>query len=414
MNSTPQNGLHASLPPWGNDEPASRQCWHIITSEYPPQVGGVSDYTWLVASGLAAQGDEVHVWCPSYDAVSRQSEGVAVHSDLGHIGPQDLSRIGKQLDRFPTPRCILVQWVPHGYGYRSMNLPFCWWLRNRALRHHDRVEIMVHEPYLPFSSGSLPQNAAALVHRIMTVLLLQAATRVWMSIPAWEKKLRPYAFGRPIPFQWLPVPSSIPCIDDAGRVQTIRERYAASGALIGHLGTYGGPIIHMLENLLNALAGDPNTPAVLLMGKGSQEFREAIVRKIPRLGAQVHAAGTLDAADLSCHVAACDVLLQPYPDGVSSRRTSVMVGLSHGKPVVTNMGALAEAFWKDTGALALAPAPDVNAMSRLLAELTANPSERSRVGNAARKLYQERFDISHTIEALRKPEHTTDRLVCAS
>ena len=38
--------------------------WHILTCEYPPQTGGVSDYTFLVANGLASH-DEVHVWCPS-------------------------------------------------------------------------------------------------------------------------------------------------------------------------------------------------------------------------------------------------------------------------------------------------------------------------------------------------------------
>ena len=38
--------------------------WHILTGEYPPQPGGVSDYTRMVAEGLAAAGDEVVVWAP--------------------------------------------------------------------------------------------------------------------------------------------------------------------------------------------------------------------------------------------------------------------------------------------------------------------------------------------------------------
>ena len=38
--------------------------WHIITGEYPPNPGGVADYTQLVALGLAAHGDSVHVWAP--------------------------------------------------------------------------------------------------------------------------------------------------------------------------------------------------------------------------------------------------------------------------------------------------------------------------------------------------------------
>ena len=35
--------------------------WAIITGEYPPDPGGVSDYTYLVATHLADAGDEVHV-----------------------------------------------------------------------------------------------------------------------------------------------------------------------------------------------------------------------------------------------------------------------------------------------------------------------------------------------------------------
>ena len=38
--------------------------WAILTGEYPPQAGGVSDYTRLVAEGLAAVGDEVAVYAP--------------------------------------------------------------------------------------------------------------------------------------------------------------------------------------------------------------------------------------------------------------------------------------------------------------------------------------------------------------
>src|SRR6266700_1765774 len=144
--------------------------WHIITPEYPPQSGGVSDYTRLVAEGLAAEGDRVHVWCKSAEDREGRPQAhstVSVHRSESHS-------LGKALDEFDPPRRLLVQWVPHGYGYRSMNLPFCLWLWNRSWRCGDRVELMVHEPFLAFGEGSWRQDAAALVHRLMTVILLQA------------------------------------------------------------------------------------------------------------------------------------------------------------------------------------------------------------------------------------------------
>ena len=69
---------------------------------------------------------------------------------------------------------MIVQWVPHAYGFRAMNLGFCLWLWSRASRGDD-IELMVHEPYLAFWGGSWRQTAAAIVHRLMTVVLLRSA-----------------------------------------------------------------------------------------------------------------------------------------------------------------------------------------------------------------------------------------------
>ena len=163
--------------------------WHIITSEYPPQTGGVSDYTQLVAQGLAEAGDEVHVWCPSTEATSDDTTdgdaegaernvggpGVLVNRHFGNFRRSDLGRVDDLLEQFSAPRRLLVQWVPHGYGSRSMNLAFCLWLRRRAVKHQDAVEVMVHEPYLNFGEGSWKQSGAAAVHRLMTMVLLNAA-----------------------------------------------------------------------------------------------------------------------------------------------------------------------------------------------------------------------------------------------
>jgi glycosyltransferase involved in cell wall biosynthesis len=168
-----------------------------------------------------------------------------------------------------------------------------------------------------------------------------------------------------------------------------------------------------LEPVLIALGEESRRQKVLLMGQGSEEYRAALVRKSPSLADLLYATGALDAANLSCHVAACDLLIQPYSDGVSCRRSSFMVGLSHGKPLVTNLGALSEPFWRDTQALALALAADTETLLGLLHQVGTDAAERDRMGQAARKLYQERFDISYTVAALRESE-SSDRFVCAS
>jgi glycosyltransferase involved in cell wall biosynthesis len=383
--------------------------WHIITCEYPPQTGGVSDYTYNVASALAAKGDQVHVWCPSTPGSPLPASGVVAHTELGGFSAADLRRAGEQMDQFPSPRRILLQWVPHGYGYRSMNIKFCWWLYDRVRRHGDRLEIMAHEAYLNFRASSPRQSAAAAVHRVMTLLLMRAAERVWVSVPQWETCLRPYAFGKKLPFDWLPVPSNVAITDDPAGVEAIRRRYAGKGVLIGHFGTFGWPITASLEPILSALGSEPVAQTVLLIGRGSEEFRRALIQKEPRLESLTQSTGKLGVEDVSRHLAACDLLIQPYPDGVSGRRSSFMAGISHGKPVVTTLGQGSEDCWTSTGAVLLAPTGDVPAFLNLVRRLRDDAEERSRLGQAARQLYQERFELKCTISKLRSVARTTGK-----
>jgi glycosyltransferase involved in cell wall biosynthesis len=378
--------------------------WHLITCEYPPQNGGVSDYSHLIASVLAATGETVHVWCPPSGGQDVNSGGVTVHQELGRISPKDLRRVGRMLDKFPGPRRLLVQWVPHGYGYRSMNLPFCLWLWKRAKFSHDRVEIMVHEPFLAFREGSAKQDLVAAVHRIMITILLIAAWRVWVSIPDWEKRLRPFAFERrDRVFGWLPVPSTIPVVDDPPGIMELRARYAQrGGALVGHFGAYDPYMTKLMMEVVPLLLTRNDKLSILFVGKGSLELRNLLIRQHPDLAQQVHATGIQSSPDLSRHISACHLMLQPYQDGVSGRRTSAMALLAHGASVVTTIGKATENCWIESGAVKLVKPADIEAMVEVTRSLLADAHAQCRLGTAARALYDERFDVKRTITALRE------------
>src|SRR6267142_1069143 len=98
--------------------------WHIITGEYPPQPGGVSDYTTTVAHALSEAGDEVHVWCPASVGSEQDNRGPRIHRDCGTFAWRDLRRLTKLLNAFTRPRRLLVQWVPHAFGCRALNVAF--------------------------------------------------------------------------------------------------------------------------------------------------------------------------------------------------------------------------------------------------------------------------------------------------
>ncbi len=376
--------------------------WHLITGEYPPQTGGVSDYSRSLAKGFAGEGDQVHVWCPPAASGAIKDAGITVHRTLGRVSSQDLRNLSHELDRYPGPRQILVQWVPHAYGFRSMNLGLCLWLWERS-RRNDSVDLMVHEPFLAFGEGSWRQNLPALVHRLMVTILLRAATRVWVSVPWWERRLRRYAFGRDVPFEWLPIPSNVPVVEDCAGIRTLRRQYASDGCpILGHFGTYGPAVAPPLESILSALNATGFPGRILLMGTGSDEFRTLLQQKQPGLASRVDATGALALEDLSRHLSACDVLVQPFVDGVSSRRTSFMAGLSHGKPIVSNTGPATEPLWAGSGAVALVPNGDTGAFVAAIEQLYAHEDQRTRMAEEAKKLYQKRFDVSHVVARLRQ------------
>jgi len=375
--------------------------WHLVTSEYPPDVGGVSDYTAQLARALAEAGDEVHVWCPGEPR--DMAPGVAVHAVLGAMSPTDLRAVDAGLDACPGPRRLLVQWVPHGFGYRSMNLGFCLWLARRA-RAGDHVELMVHEPYMEFSWRSPAHSAMAAVHRLMTLVVLGAARRAWIAIPAWEACLRPYALGRDVPMPWLPIPGCVPqtTLDATGDPAALRARFAPPGqAILGHFGSHGTVVGALLDDCLPSIMEGPCAPALLLLGADGPSYRAAVVARHPAWAPRVHASGFLEGSVLAAHLAVCDVLIQPYPDGVTSRRTSVMACLSQGRAVVTTAGRLTEPLWHASGAVALAGVNDPGGMADAVVRLLADADARARLGRRARELYLESFSVERVVSALR-------------
>ena len=382
---------------------------HIITGEFPPQPGGVSDYTKRVAERLAEQGEEVHVWCPGHAPSTEEADGIWIHRSLGYIGPADLFRAGRALDVSSGPKRLLVQWVPHGFGFRSLNLAFCFWLFARRLRG-DEIEVMVHEPYLPFSRTSWRQSAAALVHRLMTIVLLAAAKRIWVSIPGWEQRLRPYMLGRRTPLAWLPVPSNVACIANPAVTAQVRRQFG-SQILLGHFGTFGKEITRLLEPVIaNVLSQDGNRSFVLI-GRGSQQFRAQFVKRFPLLEHRVHATGALEEAALSAHLNACDVFVQPYPDGVSTRRTTAMAILSHGRAMITTSGELTESFWEASRASALSE-PTAPRISAAVEWMIENPEHRHALEQAARSFYRTHFGWEKTALSLRQVRSPKASLLC--
>ena len=383
--------------------------WHIITGEYPPQPGGVSDYTRRIAGGLADAGDSVDIWAPPGDGAECDDAGIIVRRLPDRFGPRSLGLLSRELDRDPAPRRLLVQYVPHAFGWKAANIPFCLWLQSRR---RDSVWVMFHEVAFPFDRDqAVSRNALALVNRLMASIVASSAERAFVSIPGWLPMVESMV-GDGKPVEWLPVPSSIPVVRNLSASAAVHERYAGTRSLVGHFSTYGTAIRSMLDLSIPALA-DAADCNVLLLGRGSEAHARALIAAQPRLADRVHATGVLTDEAVSQHIAACDLMMQPYPDGVSTRRTSAMVGLSHGVPIVTTSGWLTEPLWEESGALEMVPAEDPQTLAMVVARLLASPALREALAARGRQLYLSRFDIQHSIRTLRDADVASRRLTPA-
>lgn len=379
----------------------SSPCWHILTGEYPPQPGGVGDYSALLAAGLAATGAEVHVWTGPGDAPAAV-ERVTVHRDGGRWSPAELTRRGAVLDTFPPPRRLVVQYTPNAWGYKGLNLGFCRWLLGRSRAHGDVVRVMFHEVAYPFEPWGRPTRwLLAAVHRVMARVLMKASTHVDVAIPQWEVMLRRCASDVPRAIGWRPVPSNISVLDDPGGVAAVRRRIARGGEMVvGSFSSFSsltGPLLaEALPRVLLAKAGRVG----LLIGHGGDRMAARLVEAHPDLKGRLTATGALSPADVSRHLQACDLMVQTYPDGVTSRRGSVMAALAHGVATVTNAGRYTEPIWAETGAVGLARGGRGDDLAQTAERLLDDRPQRDRVAAAGRDLHERRFAIGRTVEVL--------------
>jgi hypothetical protein len=294
----------------------------------------------------------------------------------------------------------LLQYVPNGLGVKGANLAFCRWF-GRLRDHTPDVRVMFHEPYFYFtwSRPWAPSNSLAVVQRMMARALLRGASRVYFSTETWKQYLPGPRRG-----QALPIPSSIPVAGSGARIAYFRAEATAgvSGApLVGHFGTYGAHVARELDAILPALVSRVSEVRLALIGAGGAAFLTRLARLAPAVAARAWAPDRLEPDDVAAALRACDVLVQPYPDGITTRRTSVMAGLKNGVAIVSSAGALTEPVWGETNAVALAPVVPPAAFVDRTDGLLRDPVARVALAGRGATTYATRFSMEHTVGVLR-------------
>ena len=380
------------------------QRWCIVTCEYPPMAGGVSDHTFLLAGALARAGDMVDVWTPPGDGPPPVQHGVTVHVLPSLFKLDALRVLGRVLRSQPPHTRLLIQYVPTGYGWRMMNIAFAlllYSLRRRGL------DIYFHEVgFIISQEGRLRRKVVGAVHVAMNWLSVRAAKRIFVAIPEWQAQLEKLGVrtgsGSPV-VTWVPVSSNVPDVVDASHTAELRSSLLGNRAttIVGHFGTFGRFHTAVLLPAFERILDDDVNRIALLVGRHGTATRDSLALRRPDLAGRVIATGGLPPADVSAHLSTCDVLLQPYDDGASARRGSLMAGLALGLPVVSNRGPVTGAIWTTRSAIYLAESADAPDLARSVSELLSHDALRASTGAAAKLLHQEKFALKHGAALLR-------------
>jgi glycosyltransferase involved in cell wall biosynthesis len=237
----------------------------------------------------------------------------------------------------------------------------------------------------------------------MAGVLAPAAERIFLSTPAWRPLLKGVCPRLP-PCEWLPIPSTVATASDPTTVAEIRSRLGVvpGGSLLGHFGTFGALVTDTLRVVLPEFLRREGRWQVLLLGRGSDTFAFRLKQAYPELADRIHATGGVSAHEVGAYLTACDLLVQPYPDGVCSRRTSLMAGLGLGKPIVTTWGPSTESVWEEEGLVAGVPTGQPEALLEMVIRLGGDSQARRQLGERARRGYASNFCLQHTVDTLRR------------
>jgi glycosyltransferase involved in cell wall biosynthesis len=358
----------------------------LLTGEYPPQPGGIGDYTRQLGRALAQAGSEPLVLTAQQGAL--RAWRLSPDGDEQPIVLGGPLRCDWQLRDLPVMRRVIGQlapdWLHIQYQTGAFDLQvgvnaLPWLLRGSTLRtaitYHDLLP-----PYLFPKAGRLrewltyaPARSAGLV------ITTNPADRQQLQQVGISSRLIP--IGSNIAVQPPPAYARAAWRAQLG-VDATTELIATFGLLSHSKGT---------DLLLELLIDQPQRRLLLIGGAATSAADQAFAAQwraqVERLGLseRVTVTGHVDEALVSAHLLAADVVVLPFRDGASLRRGSLLAALAHGCAVVTTQPADAETAQVLQGA-ALLCAPQVDELQTAVGQLLRDGGLRDRLSAAAVQL----------------------------
>ncbi|GAC1314622.1 MAG: glycosyltransferase family 4 protein [Chloroflexota bacterium] len=326
----------------------------FMSGEYPPDVGGVGDYTAHLRDALVDRG-----W-PS-DVFTRRE-----------AGSWNVRGLFKALRAAPSQGIVHIQFQAGAFDLLGdiCLLPGLLRWRRPSVRtvttFHD-----VRVPYLFPKAGPVRAWAVRFLARCSDAVIA-ADTRdlSWLASVSRD----------PLRCHRIPIGSNVSTAppEDYDREVFRRDRFGASDttlvlAYFGLLNASKGLDV-LLDAFAEILLREPDVRLLLIGGAvgasdpTDRQTAERVRARLAGLHGRVVQTGWLPPAALSAYLLAADVALLPYSDGPSARRGSLLACAEHGLPIVSTQPAA-----PDVADVVLAVAPNSIALARAVTRLWRDP-----------------------------------------
>ncbi len=359
----------------------------FVTGEYPPMVGGVGRFTAELAAALQAQGAQVAVLTDEQVTASAESGVVRVLPQRRHWGWRILSDI-PACARAVGADWIHVQFQTAAYGMHPAINALPYFLR----RHGLRAAWTYHDLRVPY----LFPKAGARLRNWVTRLPLHAADAVVVTNQSdWESVQGQVQRGQ---LHRIPIGSDIESRRFTAEERSLRRvarGYGSEQLVLGYFGflnaSKGG--LTLIETVA-ALAGDGRDVHLLMIGErvgASDETNFKYLQRVEAaisehgLDSRVQWTGHQSDAEVAADFNAIDMLVMPYEDGMSMRRSTLTAALANGCAIVTTHPQDPTPELRADSDLLLVPPRDPAATAEAVRRIATNPRLAENLRANARK-----------------------------
>lgn len=349
----------------------------IVSPEYPPIRGGVSDHTKNLRNALEPFVEEVKVLTSAGLGIG-ETDIVAPVISNWHSYQEMVCAV----ENFGKNWTILWQYVPHMYGRYGVNFTIPRIVKE--LNRRGYVQAMIaHE--IAASFALRPSfMLSSICHRLQWASIVGCFRAIGVSTEAWLLRFS-NSLGRSERTFLCPSPSNIRkfCLSQTTRAAWCKKLgLDPLKPIVGSFGLSADSYQVTALNRVGELLEEKQLPVSILCVGGKSDLLRSDVQQV----------GFLSEKEVSVYLQNLDVLILPFVDGVSERRTSFMAGLSHGCPLVTTVGESTGASLRSLDAIETVDSNSPEMIAETVHQLLLNPKRRESVSHKCFQAYRSQFD----------------------